>query len=51
MKCKHKWQPVDKYREEEYNFKENSVVYKDWIVTLVCLKCKRIKGVKVKELK
>ncbi|MCK5625003.1 hypothetical protein KAI04_04125 [Candidatus Pacearchaeota archaeon] len=59
MKCKHKWQPVNVNREEEYNFpkeewigdKNNFIIFKDWIVGLVCLKCKKIKWIKVKELK
>jgi len=56
MKCNHKWEPVNICREKEYQFpkegyigdKESYVIYKDWIVTLICQKCKKIKTEKYK---
>lgn len=51
MKCKHNWQAVDLVRQIHYMFDEQAMEYKDWIVTFVCHKCKKLKSEICKDLK
>ena len=53
MKCKHKWAAVDICRESEWKVVGNgmTIAYKDWIVTFVCPKCKKLKSEVCKDLK
>ncbi len=43
--CRHKWEPVDSFREEEIVEMHGPVIkYLDsWRITFICQKCKKIK--------
>ena len=52
MKCKHKWEPVDKYRGNDVKViggHITKVFLNEWIVSLICQKCKKIKSEIYKE--
>jgi len=51
MKCKHNWEAVNLVREKDYDLHKGFLKYKNWIVTFVCPKCKKLKSEICKDLK